>query len=426
MKSALTILAVIFIIPTGMLSGQVILDDNVIDSRIRTIQFHKESWNLSYPLVSLAGSEKLVLNFDLIGEAQETFWYKIIHCNRDWQESGLFINDFMDGFPENEIEDIKSSFNTTQLYTHYRLTIPNEKVSLKLSGNYILYVYNIEAPEKPVLTRRFIISDNPGAIDVDVHRPLSTASNNSDQQVDFTVNIGGMNLIDPFRNVFATVIQNGKWMSAKSNIKPDVYGGNELKYNSLSSTNIFKGGNEFRYFDIRSTKYLSEFVKNIGFSDQVYHFLLAPSENREFKPYFYWQDFNGKYYVAIQNGRDHDTEADYAEVYFTLPADYMLTGGEMYVSGLLSDWKFSNMNRMAYNSAKRQYECTMLLKQGWYNYEYVWLKNGDKVGTASKFEGSHYETENDYIIIIYYRAPGARYDRVIASEIFNTLNKISR
>lgn len=93
MKSALTILAVIFIIPTGMLSGQVILDDNVIDSRIRTIQFHKESWNLSYPLVSLAGSEKLVLNFDLIGEAQETFWYKIIHCNRDWQESGLFIND---------------------------------------------------------------------------------------------------------------------------------------------------------------------------------------------------------------------------------------------------------------------------------------------------------------------------------------------
>jgi hypothetical protein len=171
---------------------------------------------------------------------------------------------------------------------------------------------------------------------------------------------------------------------------------------------------------------LSEFIKNIDFRLPNYHVLLAPADNREFKPYFYSQDFNGKYYIAVQEGRDPDTDADYVYVYFTLPSKYELANGKMYVSGGLTDWSFNENNLMVFNPIQQQYECTMLLKQGWYNYEYVFLRNGDQEGVASKFEGSHYETENDYLALVYYRNPRDRYDRVIGTGSANTLNRLTR
>ena len=96
----------------------------------------------------------------------------------------------------------------------------------------------------------------------------------------------------------------------------------------------------------------------------------------------------------------------------------------MYVSGGLTDWSFKKDNLMVFNPVQQQYECTMLLKQGWYNYEYVYLTDDNKEGVTSKFESSHYETENDYLVLVYYRNPRDRYDRVIGSAIANTLNRI--
>ena len=252
-----------------------------------------------------------------------------------------------------------------------------------------------------------------------------TNDNNTNQQLDFTVNHSGQDIIDPYRNIYASILQNGRWDNAKNNLKPDFYGNNELKYNSLSDKNIFKGGNEYRYFDIKSIRYLSEYIKSIDYVIPYYNIYLTPSENREFKPYFYRQDFNGKYYIAIQEGRDPNIDADYVYVYFTLPSKQFIPGGSIFVSGALNNWAFDQKNIMIYNQTRQEYECTMLLKQGWYDYEYVYLKEGESDGTASEFEGSHYETENDYIVLVYYRNPRDRYDRVIGSVIANTLNQLS-
>jgi hypothetical protein len=252
-----------------------------------------------------------------------------------------------------------------------------------------------------------------------------TKENNASQQVDLTVNYTGLGIIDPYRNVYTFILQNGRWDNAKQNLKPDFYGNNELKYNSLSDKNIFHGGNEYRYFDIKSVRYQTEYVNRIDFGAPYYNVYLNPSENREFKPYFYWKDFNGKYFIAFQEGKKPDTDADYVYVYFTLPSTQMISGGKMFVSGGLNNWSFDKNNLMTYNRERGEYECTMLLKQGWYNYEYVFLKDGSTDGTATKFEGSHYETENDYIVFVYYRNPRERYDRVIGSVIANTLNRMT-
>jgi len=406
-------------------SNSNIYSNQIFNNKIKTLQLYKEGWNLSYPIIELNSNDKLSLGFDLLDKQAETFYYTFIHCDKDWKRSDIFPNDYIDGYAENPIEDYEASFNTTVSYYHYRLSFPNDRVKLKLSGNYILVVYPADNPEEPSLTQRFIISEDAVKINVTAHRPQMTKDNNTHQQVDFTVNYSGLNLNDPYRNVYAFILQNGRWDNAKINLKPDFYGNNELKYNSLSDKNIFRGGNEYRYFDIKSIRYQTEYVKRIDYAVPNYNIYLYPSDNREFKPYFYWQDFNGKYYIAFQEGRKPEIDADYVYVYFTLPSKQMIPGGNLYVSGGLNNWAFDKNNIMTYNNERAEYESTMLLKQGWYNYEYVFLKAKETDGTAGMFEGSHYETENDYIVLIYYRNPRDRYDRVIGSAITNTLNRLT-
>jgi hypothetical protein len=252
-----------------------------------------------------------------------------------------------------------------------------------------------------------------------------TADVNANQQVDFTVNYSGIELNDPYHDVFSFILQNWRWDNAKNNLKPEFYGDNELKYSSLSDKNIFAGGNEFRYFDIKSIRYQSEYVRKIDYLISNYHVYLFPSDNREFKPYFYWHDFNGKYYIAVQEQKNPDTDADYVYVYFTLPCDYMIEGGKVYLSGALNNWSFDSNNVMNYSNEHKAYECVMLLKQGWYNYEYVFRKDGSNDSVATLFEGSHYETENDYSVIVYCRNPRERYDRVLGIQTVNTLNNLT-
>lgn len=399
--------------------------NHIFDDRIKTVQLYNESWNLSYPTIKLNSADKLVLHFDLLDDQSETYYYTFIHCDKDWNKSDILPGNYLIGYTENTIDECVASFNTTVTYYHYKLSFPNDKVSLTISGNYILVIYPQDKPEEPSITRRFIITEDAVKIDVTFHRPQLVKDNNTNQQVDFTVNYTGVKLNDPTRTVYATVLQNGRWDNAKKNLKPDLYGNNELKYNSLSDRNIFKGGNEYRFFDIKSIRHQTESVKKIDYVIPNYNIYLFPSDNREFKPYFYWKDFNGKYYIAIQEGQKPDTDADYVYVYFTLPSKQIIPGGKFYVSGGLNNWSFDKNNLMTYNQERGEYECTMLLKQGWYNYEYVFLKDGGSDGTASLFEGSHYETENDYLVLIYYRNPLDRYDRVLGSFVANTLNRIA-
>ncbi len=428
MKIELSAFLLILFLP---LEGQPDFPDTYIyathtsDERIRTVQLYKEGWNLSYPMIKLKSNERLVLSFDLLDDQAETFYYTFIHCDKDWKRSDIFRNDYIDGYAENPVEDYSASFNTTVGYYHYDLTYPNDRINLKISGNYALVVYPVDKPENPAFIQRFIVTEDAVQINVTAHRPQMTKDNNTHQQVDFNVNYGSLSINDPYRNIYAFILQNGRWDNARLNLKPDFYGNNELKYNSLSDKNIFLGGNEFRYFDIKSIRYQTEYVQKIDFANPYYNVYLYPSENREFKPYFYWQDFNGKYYIAFQEGKKPEIDADYVNVYFTLPSRQLIPGGNMYVSGNLNNWSFDHNNVMVYNSERGEYECTMLLKQGWYNFVYLFLEEGSKDGTSTLFEGSHYETENDYTVLIYYRNPRERYDRLIGAVTANTLNRLS-
>jgi hypothetical protein len=250
--------------------------NHIFSDKIHTVQLFKEGWNLSYPVMKLKTSDRLVLNFDLMANDAETYYYSFIHCDKDWKRSGIYPTDYLEGFPENQIDDYKPSFNTTVKYYHYKLTFPNDRIRIKYSGNYILIVYPIGEPGKPILTRRFMVTEDMAGIKAIAQRPHMTARFDTGQEVDLTINYAGINVNDPYLDITVFILQNGQWTNAKRNLKPDFIGNNELKYNSLSDKNIFNGGNEFRYFDIRSIRYQSEYVRKIDFTDNITYFFSPP------------------------------------------------------------------------------------------------------------------------------------------------------
>jgi len=116
----------------------VLYSNHIFDPRIKTVQIFKEGWNLSYPIIKLNSDEKLAFNFDLLADQPESYYYTFIHCDKDWKKSDIFQNDYLRGYSENPVENYVNSFNTTVSYIHYKLSFPNDRVSINLSGNYIL------------------------------------------------------------------------------------------------------------------------------------------------------------------------------------------------------------------------------------------------------------------------------------------------
>ena len=403
-------------------------ENYIYKDNIKTALLYKEGWQLSSPVFELNSNEKIKLSFDDLDADSKNYYYTIIHCNANWEPSDIRDSEYIEGFIENQITDYKFSFNTMQNYTHYNLVIPNEDLKVRKSGNYILKVYLDNDPDNVVLSSRFMVVDRKITIQAKVKQATSINDRNYKQEIDFTIIHKGYDIADPYGDIKVIITQNDRWDNAIKNLKPLFIRNNELIYD-YDEDNVFSAGNEYRHFDIKSMRYQSERIRKITFelSKQVdssleknHHVYLLNDEKRSIKRYSSEIDINGKQFIKTDEGTDSETEADYAYVHFSLLYDAPLIDGNLYVFGAISLWNFSRESQLKYNYKRFAYETTMYLKQGYYNYEYVFLQDGETVADNTFIEGSHYETENDYTIYVYHNSFGDNYDQLIAVEKFNS------
>jgi hypothetical protein len=230
---------------------------------------------------------------------------------------------------------------------------------------------------------------------------------------------------NPQSDVKTVVLQNGRWDNMIFDLKPLFIDKTTLKYNYDDDSNAFWAGNEFRFFDTRSFRYRSERVSNITFEEGKNNVYLFDDERRKSNNYVTVRDINGKFRINNREGTNHETDADYGYVHFSYKTNFPFVDEDLYVFGALSNWSFNPRNKMKYNEKKQVYEATLYLKQGFYNYEYVLLSAGDKTSSSFSTEGSHFETENDYLILVYLKQPGVFYDQLIGVKKMNSLNPIN-
>lgn len=397
-------------------------EDYVYKKNIKTVELRDESFILTKAILALGSEEKLKLSFDDLDADLKNFSYTIIHCNANWQPSDLMPNEYIDGFLDNSINDYRYSFNTLQKYTHYNVTFPNSTLRITKSGNYILKVYQDNDPENLVITRRFLVFQNKIMIESNVRAASIIEDRLFKHEIDFKINYTGYQINNPYGDLKIVLTQNGRWDNAKTDLKPIFVKDNELVYD-YDEQNVFAGGNEFRFFDIKSIRYHSERIYKVTKDSLGNHVELYTDEKRTFKRYYSQPDMNGDFLIKIQEGRDSEVEADYCYVKFFLPYDVPFTDGNLYVFGAFNGWKCNTENLLHYNAKRFGYECTLYLKQGYYNYEYVFLKDGEVAADETIIEGMHYDTENDYSIYVYHRQPGTFYDQLIGVKRLNSMKQ---
>jgi hypothetical protein len=397
------------------------IENKNYDSQIKTVQCHKDGWPLSYPIITLGGEEKIHLSFDDLSGDIRNFNYSIIHCNESWEPSHIIESEYVSGMNQVSILDYQYSFNTSIDYVHYNVRIPNEDIQLNYSGNYIIEVYEDYNRDSPVLTRRFMVVNPIVSIFPQVKYTMSSSLREAKQEINFTIKHPNLTILNPLDEVKVSIYQNQRSDNAITRIKPQYIRSGELVYNYNRET-LFDGGNEFRWLDLRSIRFQSDKIKNITFHDPYYHVELFPDYPVKNPNYYFKNDFNGKYVIDIQEQRDPEIEADYVIVHFSLPREEPFAGGEVHLIGGLTDWSFSEKSRLHYNTNFKQYETSLLLKQGFYNYQLAYKPSGSITANTQLFERSFGQTENDYLILVYYRSISDHYDQLIGATVVNSLN----
>ncbi len=397
--------------------------DAVFSESIKTARICKSGWEISYPVGHIDDQNPLVLTFDELSKTAQNYSYAIVHCDADWRQSRLVTNEYMTGFPVNQVRKYEYSFNTLVPYVHYQVTIPNEDVQLKVSGNYVIVVFEDGQDDRPVMCRRFCITESLAVISATVGRARLTAYQDEWQQVDFIVRTANYPIENAYQDVKVVILKNGQWHTALTGLKPLFVRQNELDYRHEKAT-LFPAGNEYRPLDIKSTRYTSTRMSAIEFERPTYHFYPYADEPRNTARYLYYEDFNGRYAIQAEKANHPDVEADYVYVHFTLQKTQPVDDGQIYVLGAFCNYACTPENLMKYNPDKSQYEATILLKQGYYNYEYIFLPfKKPAMINDTMLEGNFYDTENDYMILVYHRGRSSRYDRLIGTSVPNSLNK---
>lgn len=383
---------------------------------IKTINFKGDTEQTQLPVLKLG--EYLVLEFDALNGNEEDYYYKIQHYNFDWTPSSLAKSEYLGGFDNQRIRDYQNSYNTLQIYSHYKLTIPNQFTKqLKKSGNYIISIFNND--NELVFTRKFMVYEDKVDVGVTIKRTRDIQYIQEKQRVEIIISPSSIQLNNPIQTVKTLVVQNNNLNSAIVGLKPQYTIGTQLiyKYDKESS---FWGGNEYLYFENKDIRAASNGVQRIDLQN-LYHNYLFTNIQRSTKPYTYNPDINGNYSITNVNDVDVSIESDYAWVHFSFkPNPDFNTNTSVFIYGNFNNYTLNENNKMTYDAQRGIYTGSLLLKQGFYNYKYVTLDND--IINEGAISGNFYQTENNYKVLVYYRDLGGRYDRIIGLGEASSVN----
>jgi len=395
-------------------------DDYVYSENYKSIIFHKMGIKNSKPILELGSGGKLTLSFDDLNVEAETYYYSFILCNADWTPADLLPMEYIDGMHEEYFNSNTGSFNTTIRYNHYRVVLPSSNMRLTKSGNYILKVYPEGEPDNPIITRRMYVVENRVGVASEIFMAKSPKYRDTHQEMYVKVNLQNYPMPNIYEDFTMVIQQNGRKDNMIVKHQPKLMTSEYLYFN-LSNDILFEAGNEFRVFDIRSLVVQSARVNAIRYDNSGYQVDLLTEESRCNKNYLKYSELNGDYAIIDWDDpmMSDQIEADYAFVNFSYHSDSVLQNGGLYIIGALTDWRIDNSSRLAYDHLTKRYTTSLILKQGYYNYQYLYVPNGMNTGSVSLTEGSYSETVNEYTIFVYYKDQGQYWDRLIGYQTLN-------
>ncbi|WNM19222.1 type IX secretion system plug protein [Flavobacterium capsici] len=374
---------------------------------IKTVTFVQNGQN-TVPIFLLGDSFELQFD-DLFGN-EANYYFTITHCNYDWNPSQLVKAEYLTGFDDQRIQDYTNSLTTLQLYSHYKLSFPNRFTSLKVSGNYIIKI--LDDDKNLVFSKKFIIYEDLVSVPLQVKRARDVSVFNKKHNLEFSIKSANINFQSPLQNVKVMLMQNGRFDNAIKNIKPMFTIGNDLIYKYDKETQ-FWAGNEFLFFENKDIRAANNNIAFVDSNGGIYNSHLYTSEARANKPYTYFPDYNGNFIINNIGAQRNEIEADYAWVFFSLSAPNYFGKKSIYVNGMFNNYATNDENKMEYNEKKGIYEKAIMIKQGFTNFQYVISDGNGNIDNENAIDGNFHQTENNYLVLVYYKENNQRYDRII-------------
>ena len=405
MKKAIFFLSLVFICNLNICAQR----NEILDKNIASLQVVANNDWLSLPIITLNSNDFVNISFDDLTHEYHRYCYKIEHCEADWQtSSALFESDYIDGFASgNTIDDVQESTNTVQLYTHYNISFPNNKCRPKISGNYWVTIYD-ENDEKHVVCRAYFMIVEPSmAVQLNVTTNTDIDINGKHQQVEMAIDYGNNIVSNPQTQIKTVVMQNNRWDNAVVNARPQYIKANGLQWIHCKDF-IFDGGNEYRKFETLDVTHTTMGLESINWDGHNYHAWIWTDEPRP--SYIYDKDANGAFLIRNSDNIDNDVNSDYIITHFRLKSPQIPY--PIYINGFFTNDRFLPQYEMKWNEKNQQYEGELLLKQGYYSYQYLMMKPEGKLKPVPS-EGNFYQTENTYQALIYFKANGDRTDRLV-------------
>lgn len=361
------------------------------------------------PPITQLGGEPINISFDDLTHEYHRYTYRIEHCEADWTTSEeIFTSDYCEGYYEdNPIDDLVESINTNTLYTHYSLQIPNERCRLKIGGNYRLTVVDNNNDDTPILTVCFMVVEPLMKVGLSMTTNTDYDINKRHQQIAMDLKYGNLTVTSPETQIKTVVMQNGRWDNAVVNAKPQYVMSDGLRWDHCRDF-IFNGGNEYRKFEILDPGHPTLGIETISWDGENYNAMIWTDEPRQ--SYVYDEDANGAFYIRNSDNFENDYSSDYILTHFRLKSPHL--EGKVYLNASWTYDRFEPKYEMQYDNLAQLYTTTLPLKQGYYSYQYLWLRN-DGTTAPVPSEGNFYQTENQYQALVYYRPIGGRTDRLV-------------
>lgn len=392
---------------------------------IQGISLFIQGNQLAYPIIALNSGDMLELHFDDLDGRVKNYFYTFQLCNADWSPVNLSTFDYIKGFSEVRLSQYRLSSVSQTKYVHYQAVLPDRNCAPSKSGNYMLKVFLDGDTSKLAFTRRMLVYDKQAEVGISVTQPFASDIFRTDQKVQFQVNKGQLNVVNPIQQIKVVVLQNYRWDNAKVNLVPTFIRNNMLEFNNEKEL-VFPAGKEYRWADLRSFRLQTERVDRAEYTPGNIQIYLKPDGERTQARYLKFTDYNGFSFIESTEVSNPWWQSDYANVHFTFmpKGNQPFADKKVFVVGEMNNYNLNDSSAMTYNADKGVYEKILHLKQGYYSYIYVTKDSHDPNSTAmtDQTEGDYWETENDYTVLVYFRSLSGRHDELIGISSINSLN----
>lgn len=399
------------------------LVEEVRSPNVTGIKLYKKTDQLLYPILRLGETEGMELHFDDINNSSRSYFYTYVLCNADWTMANVSNMDYIKGFTQTRLNQFRFSSATQSKYVHYGATLPAANSMPSRAGNYVLKVYEGGDTSKLLFSKRFLVVNQRATVSARMQQPFAPEYFLTHQKILINLNLGNQDIMNPAKELKVVVMQNNRWDNARTISNPTFIRGRTFEYSDEQQL-VFEAGKEWRWLDLRSFRLQSDRVASVNYNVQPYDVRIRPDTIRSPIRYAFYADINGRYAVSHIENINPWWQGDIGKVHFTflpqngeIPNEY-----NVYLFGEMTQYQLNEQTRMKWNDNMQAYETSILLKNGYYNYCYVAVpkKNPSALPSMKPTEGSIWETENDYRVLVYYTPFGSRTDELVGISELNS------